>query len=112
MIVKFNLDQQLKRKPVPIVFALDIAHYHRYKEYCFSINWKLITSHFSCVIIKETQRRQYEGHNTPLGYYTNQDPSGRGQYDDEGVYWGLSTASEVFLIFTTQLYKFFSAFFS
>ena len=25
-------------------------------------------------IIKETQRRQYEGHNTPLGYYTDQGP--------------------------------------
>ena len=24
------------------------------------------------VLISETQRRQYEGHNTPLGYYTDQ----------------------------------------
>ena len=28
---------------------------------------------------------------------------GRGQYDVQGVYCGLSTASEVFLTFTTQL---------
>ena len=48
------------------------------------------------VLIQETHRRQYEGHNTPLGYYT-----------DQGVYCGLSAASEVFLSFTTQLYTFF-----
>ena len=36
---------------------------------------------------------------------------GRGQYDGQGVYCGLSTASEVFLIFTTQLYQYFSVFF-
>ena len=28
------------------------------------------------------------------------------QYNGQGVYCGLSTASEVFLIFTTQLYQF------
>ena len=28
----------------------------------------------------------------------------RGQYDGQGVYCGLITASDVFLIFTTQLY--------
>ena len=55
-----------------------------------------------------TQRRQYEGHNTPLGYHTDQGPKGIGQYDGQGVYCGLSTASEVFLIFTTQLYQYFS----
>ena len=26
------------------------------------------------IIIKETQRRQHEGHNTPLGFYTDQGP--------------------------------------
>ena len=26
------------------------------------------------ILIEETQRRQYEGHNTPLGYYTDQGP--------------------------------------
>ena len=26
------------------------------------------------IIIQETQRRQYEGHNTPLCYYTDQGP--------------------------------------
>ena len=56
------------------------------------------------ILIKETQRRQYEGYNTPLGCYTDQGPLGRGQYDGQGVYCGLSTASEVFLIFTTQQY--------
>ena len=35
---------------------------------------------------------------------------GRGPYNDQGVYCGLSTASEVFLIFTTQLYQYFSVF--
>ena len=32
-----------------------------------------------------------------------------GQYDGQGVYCGLSTASEMFLISTTQLYKYFPA---
>ena len=35
---------------------------------------------------------------------------GCGQYDGQGVYCGLSNASEVFLIFTTQLYQYFSVF--
>ena len=52
------------------------------------------------------------GHNTPLGYYTDQDPKGHSQYDGQGVYCCPSTASEVFLIFTTQLYQYFSGFFS
>ena len=56
-------------------------------------------------------RRQYEGHNTPLGYYTDQGPQGCSHYDGQGVYCGLSTASEVFLIFTTQLYTYFNPFF-
>ena len=54
--------------------------------------------------------RQYEGHNTPLSYHTDQGPYGHGQYNGQGVYYGLSTASEVFLIFTTQLYQSFSVF--
>ena len=33
---------------------------------------------------------------------------GLGQYNCKGVYCGLSTASDVFLIFTTQLYQYFS----
>ena len=36
--------------------------------------------------------------------YTDQGPQGRGQYDGQGEYYGLSTASEMFLIFTTQLH--------
>ena len=36
---------------------------------------------------------------------------GRGQYYGQGKYCGLSTASEVFLIFTTQLYQCCSVFF-
>ena len=43
--------------------------------------------------------------NTPLGYHTDQGPQGHGQYDGQGVYYGLSTATKVFLIFTTQLYS-------
>ena len=35
---------------------------------------------------------------------------GHGQYNGQGVYCGLSTASEVFPIFTTQLYQYFSVF--
>ena len=53
------------------------------------------------ILILETQRRQYEGHNTPLGYHTDQGPWGCGQCYGQGLYWGPSTASEVFLIFTT-----------
>ena len=34
-------------------------------------------------------------------------PTDRGQYDGQGVYFGLSTASEVYLIFTTQIYSLF-----
>ena len=56
---------------------------------------------------KHTQRRQYEGHNTPLGYYMYTDIGimGHGQHNSQGVYCGLSTASEMFLIFTTQVYS-------
>ena len=36
--------------------------------------------------------------------HTDQGPKGRGQYDGQGMYCGLSTAPEVFLILTTQLY--------
>ena len=54
--------------------------------------------------------RQYKGHNTPLGYYTDQGPQGRGQYYGQGVFCGPNTASEVFLIFTTQLYQYLSGF--
>ena len=50
--------------------------------------------------------RQYEGNNTPLDYYTDRSPMGHGQYNGKGVYCGLSTVSEVFLIFTTQLYQY------
>ena len=45
---------------------------------------------------------------TPLGLHTDQGPQGRSQYDDQGVYCGPSTASELFLIFTTQLYQYLS----
>ena len=38
-------------------------------------------------------------YNTPLGYHT--DSWGHGQYAGQGVYCGLSNASEVFLIFAT-----------
>ena len=41
----------------------------------------------------------------PLGYYTDQGPEGCGQCDGQGEYYGLSTASEVFLILTTHLYS-------
>ena len=50
-----------------------------------------------------TPRRQYEGHNTPLGDPTDQGRQVHGQYDCQGEYYALNTASEVFLIFTTQL---------
>ena len=42
--------------------------------------------------------------NTPLGHHTDQGHTGYGQYDGQGMYFGPSTASEVFLIFTTQIY--------
>ena len=47
---------------------------------------------------------QYGGHNTPLGCYTDQGLWGRCQYGGQGVYCGLSTAAEVFLILTTLIY--------
>ena len=47
------------------------------------------------------------GHNTPLCYNT----MGHGQYNGQVVYCGMSTASEVFLFFTTQLYQYFSMLF-
>ena len=51
------------------------------------------------------------GTKDPLDYYTDHGPLGRGQYNGQGVYCGLSTASGVFPIFTTQLYQYFSVFF-
>ena len=50
----------------------------------------------STISIKETQRRQYESHNTPNGHHR---PMSLGQYNGQGVYCGLSTASEMFLFF-------------
>ena len=47
----------------------------------------------------------------PLSIYTDQGPKGRGQCNSQGVYCGLITASETFLIFTTQLYQYFSVLF-
>ena len=39
----------------------------------------------------------------PQGHYTDQGSKGRGQYDVQGAHCSLSTASEVFHIFTTQI---------
>ena len=39
-------------------------------------------------------------------YYTNRGPLGLGQYNSQEVYCGLSSASKVFLIFSTLLYMF------
>ena len=47
-----------------------------------------------------------------LSYNADQGTQGRGQCNGPGVYCDLSTASEVFLIFTTQLCQYFSVFFS
>ena len=42
-----------------------------------------------------------------LSGHTDQGPyKGCGQDDGQGMYWGMSTASEVFLIFTTQLFSY------
>ena len=49
--------------------------------------------HDVTLLIFETQRTQYEGRNTPLGYYTDQDWWGHGQYDGQKVYCGLITTS-------------------
>ena len=46
-----------------------------------------------------------------LGYYTDQGPQGHGQYNGQGMFFGLNTTSDVFLIFTTQLYHYFIFFF-
>ena len=53
--------------------------------------------------IRNTEEAVYMGHNTPLVCHTDQGPEGHSQYDSQGVYCGLSTASEVFLISATQL---------
>ena len=37
------------------------------------VGWR-VDSTAGCMLILETQRRQYEGHNTPLGYHTDQGP--------------------------------------
>ena len=65
------------------------------------------------MIPSEIQRRHYKDHNTPLlaGLLTKARRAAVTQYDSHGVYCGLSTASEVFLIFTTQLYQYFSVFY-
>ena len=54
---------------------------------------------------------QYVGHNTSLGCYTDQGPRGNGQYNGQGMYCGLNTASVAFLIFTIQLYQYYIVYF-
>ena len=66
-----------------------------------------ITIHFYSL---KKQRRRYEGHNITLGCYTDQGSEGHSQYDGQGEYCDPHTASEVFLIFTTQLYQYLSVF--
>ena len=44
----------------------------------------------------KTQRGQYEGNNTPLGYYTDCSPMGLGQYNNLGEYCCPHTAPSVF----------------
>ena len=39
-----------------------------------SITSAAFTLRTQWVLLEETQRRQYEGHNTPLGYHTDQGP--------------------------------------
>ena len=46
--------------------------------------------------------RQYEEHNTPLDYHTDQGPKGCSQYDGQVEYFGLNAASEAFHILTTN----------
>ena len=62
-------------------------------SYTFDIGLYIYTD----IDIRNTQRGQYKGHNTPLGYYNDQGPCGCDQYDGQGVYCGRSTASEVLL---------------
>ena len=64
-----------------------------------------------CSMNIPTQRRQFQGHNTPLVYCTDQGPVWRGQYNGQGLYCGLSYAYVVFFIFTTKLYQFLVCFF-
>ena len=54
------------------------------------------------MIYQDTQRRQYEGHNTPQGPYVC------GEYDGQGVYCGMSAVLEVSLRLTTQLTQLYS----
>ena len=54
------------------------------------------------VLIYETRSRQYEGHNTPLGYHILT----KARRAEVSIMAKGSTASEVFLNFTTQLYTY------
>ena len=44
-------------------------------------------------------QRQYSGHNTPLGHYTDCGPMGLGQFNSLGEYCGPHTASSVLLMY-------------
>ena len=46
--------------------------------------------------------------NVYLDDHTDQSPKGRSQYNGQGEYWDSSTASEVFLIFTTKIYSYYA----
>ena len=62
----------------------------------------LMSKHFDGITSWHNDIKKHRGgHDTPLGCYTDRSPMGLGQW----VYCGQSTASEVFLIFTTQLYQ-------
>ena len=41
---------------------------------CVGVSVLRDSTKLKTVILKETQRRQYSGHNTALGYYTGQGP--------------------------------------
>ena len=62
------------RKSQRALFSLGICIIP--KPYISLYNWSHInilqSASFLELPLQETQRRQYEGHNTPLGYYTDQ----------------------------------------
>ena len=53
---------------------------------------------YSWIVQIRNTSRQYSGHNTPLGHYTDCSPMGLGQYNGLGEYCSPHTASSVFLI--------------
>ena len=74
----------------------------------YMYNGIMIDTHMNINNIRNTEEAELGPQYSPRLLYW---PRPVGIYDGQGVYCGLSTASEVFLIFTTRLYQFLVSFF-